>query len=68
MGGLIKLEERFSKLEKRPSKKLTDQEVESFAREILEFVSKWWLHHILVEDKKYIDFLQKIADSYDSNS
>lgn len=68
VGELINLEKIFSKLEKRPSQIITSQELESFSWDVLKFVSKWWLHHILVEDKKYIDYLQKIADSYDSGS
>ncbi len=68
VGELIKLEERFSELENKFPRILTYKEIESFSWEILNFVSKWWLHHILVEDKKYLDFLQKIADTYDSGN
>jgi len=47
---------------------LTFEEVELFAWRMLRFVSQWWLHHILVEDKKYVDFLQKLANVNDSDS
>ena len=68
VGELNKLEERFFELEKRFPRILTYEEIESFSWKILRFVSQWWLHHILVEDKKYMDFLQKLADTYDSGS
>lgn len=68
VGELIKLEEEFSELEKRFPKILTYEEIESFSWKILRFVSQWWLHHILTEDKKYMDFLQELADAYDSDS
>lgn len=67
-GELIKLEERFSELEKKFPRILTYEEIESFSWEILKFVSQWWLHHILVEDKKYMNFLQKLADTHDDSN
>ncbi|MDD3815045.1 MAG: bacteriohemerythrin [Desulfocapsaceae bacterium] len=68
VGQLIKLEKKFSSLAKNSPNILVYEEVELFAWKVIKFVSQWWLHHILVEDKKYMNFLQKIADTYESDS
>jgi hemerythrin-like metal-binding protein len=67
-GELLRLEARFAELEKRVSNLLIYDEIEPFAWKVIKFVSKWWLHHILVEDKKYMNFLQKLADTCDGGS